>query len=85
MHLGGAIRMHRARLGISQEEFARRTSLHRTAVGMLECGQTEPMLGTIVKLASALEVPLGSLLKGIEWNVDEKSFAFQDRKDARDK
>lgn len=85
VHLGGRIRAHRVRLGISQEELVLRTSLHRTEVGMIERGQREPRLGTIVKLATALEVPLGSLLTGIEWKVAAKSFAFEDRDDEQGK
>jgi transcriptional regulator with XRE-family HTH domain len=73
--------MRRVRLGISQEELARRTSLHRTEVGLLERGEREPGLGTIVKLAGGLEVPLGSLFTGIGWEVTEKNFSFEDRND----
>ena len=85
VHLGGTIRMHRRRLGISQEELACRTSLHRTEVGLIERGRREPRLGTIVKLAGGLEEPLGSLCAGIYWKVEEKTFAFQDRDDERGK
>ena len=67
MRLAQTIRMHRVQLGVSQEELARLTSLHRTAVGMLETGLSEPKLETIIKLAGALKVPLGSLLAGIDW------------------
>jgi transcriptional regulator with XRE-family HTH domain len=77
--------MHQRRLGISQEELARRTSLHRTAVGLIERGWREPRLGTIVKLVGGLEEPLGSLFAGIYWKVEEKTFAFQDRDDERAK
>jgi transcriptional regulator with XRE-family HTH domain len=69
--------MHRVGLGISQEELARRTSLHRTEVGMIERGQREPRLGTIIKLAGALETTAGSLLRGIKWKVEEKTFVFE--------
>lgn len=71
VHFGERVRTCRARLGISQEELGFRTSLHRTEVGLLERGLREPRLGTIVKLAGALKVPLGELLDGIDWKPDE--------------
>lgn len=83
LHLAGTIRKHRVRLGVSQEELARRTSLHRTEVSMLERGLREPRLGTIVMLAGALEVPFGALVAGIEWEVEGKTFAIEDRGDER--
>jgi transcriptional regulator with XRE-family HTH domain len=78
VHLGRTIRMRRAGLGISQEELAHRASLHRTEVGLIERGQREPKLGTIIKLAGALEASLGLLLAGIKWRVEEKTFIFED-------
>jgi transcriptional regulator with XRE-family HTH domain len=71
--------MHRVQLGVSQEEFARLTSLHRTTVDKLEVGLSEPKLGTIIKLAGALEIPLGSLFAGIDWSVGERTFIIEDR------
>jgi DNA-binding XRE family transcriptional regulator len=85
VYLGTTIRMHRVRLAITQEELARRTSLHRTEVGLIERGQREPRLGTIIKLAGALGAPLGSILTGIDWKVTEKAFVFTDRDDEHDK
>lgn len=85
VHIGKTLRWLRVRREISQEELARRTSLHRTEVGMIERGQREPRLGTIVKLAGALEVPPESLFEGMEWKVREKTFAFRDRDDERDR
>jgi transcriptional regulator with XRE-family HTH domain len=58
------------RAGISQEEFGEMTALHRTEIGLLERGEREPRLSTIIKLASALEVPLHGLVGGIDWNAD---------------
>jgi len=46
---------------------------------MLERGLREPGLGTIVKLSDALEAPLGSLLRGMEWSVGKKAFVIEDR------
>ena len=52
---------------LSQEQAAQRASLHRTAIGMLEHGERVPRIDTLVKLASALEVPSEDLLTGITW------------------
>jgi transcriptional regulator with XRE-family HTH domain len=70
VHFGKKLRLP-ARLGISQEELGFRTSLHRTEVGLLERGPREPKLNTMIKLAEALESPLGELLDGISWKPKE--------------
>lgn len=57
----------RRRAKLSQEELAVRASLHRTAVGMLERGERLPRIDTLVKLAGSLEVDVGELLGGLEW------------------
>jgi len=57
----------RERAGLSQEELGFRASLHRTEIGMLERGHRIPRIDTLVKLASALAVPPGDLLDGIDW------------------
>lgn len=59
------LRAQRARLRLSQEDLAQASSLHRTAIGMIERCERDPQLETIVKLARALEVPPASLLAGI--------------------
>jgi transcriptional regulator with XRE-family HTH domain len=43
------------------------TALHRTEIGLLERGEREPRLSTIIKLAGALEAPLHELVGGIDW------------------
>ena len=56
---------------LSQEELARRASLHRTEIGMLEHGQRSPRIDTIVKLAGALSIEAQVLLDGIHWTPSE--------------
>lgn len=53
--------------GLTQEELAIRASVHRTQVGLLESGQRQPRIDTLVKLAGALSVDAGALLEGIVW------------------
>lgn len=50
---------------LSQESLAERAGIHRTQVSMLELGQRQPMLETLIRLAGALEVSLATLLEGI--------------------
>lgn len=64
-----AINLRRARRkqGISQEELGFRCELHRTEISLLERGGREPRLGTIVKLAGALDTTPAELCAGIDW------------------
>jgi len=64
-----AVNLRQARLkkGISQEELGFRCELHRTEVSLLERGGREPRLGTIVKLAGALDTTPERLCAGISW------------------
>jgi transcriptional regulator with XRE-family HTH domain len=57
----------RKRADLSQEELGFRASLHRTEIGELERGVRLPRIDTVVKLAGALSVPPGDLLKGVAW------------------
>ncbi|HVQ57675.1 MAG TPA: helix-turn-helix transcriptional regulator [Solirubrobacterales bacterium] len=58
--------------GLSQEALAALCCLHRTEIGYLEGGKRVPRLDTVVKLATALEVPLDDFTEGIEWVRGEK-------------
>lgn len=69
LRFGDNLRMHRRRVGMSQERLAYLSQLHRTEVGPLENGRREPRLMTIVKLAGVLDVPPAALLAGIDWMV----------------
>lgn len=85
VHFGNRLRACRNRADISQEALGEMTGLHRTEIGLLERGEREPGLGTIVKLASALEAPLHELVGDIEWNPaggGPKGFEFRSLGDA---
>ena len=64
---GENLMIYRRRADLSQEELGFRASLHRTEIGELERGVRVPRIDTLVKLAGALSVPPGDLLKGIVW------------------
>jgi transcriptional regulator with XRE-family HTH domain len=71
------LRKARQRKQISQEELGFRCELHRTEISLLERGGREPRLGTIVKLAGALDSTPDELCGGIRWST--KSGRFQIR------
>jgi transcriptional regulator with XRE-family HTH domain len=64
---GENLMIYRRRAAFSQEELGFRASLHRTEIGELERGVRVPRIDTLVKLAGALSVPPGDLLKGVAW------------------
>jgi len=58
---GVAVRARRKQLGISQEELAERSDLHRTYVSDVERGSRNVSLENIARLALALELPIAEL------------------------
>jgi transcriptional regulator with XRE-family HTH domain len=68
------LRQARVKVGISQEELGNRCELHRTEISLLERAGREPRLGTIVKLAGALETTPGDLCAGVSWQPSKRRF-----------
>jgi transcriptional regulator with XRE-family HTH domain len=64
---GENLRRVRKREDLSQEKLARRASLHRTEIGLLEKGIRVCRIDTLIRLAGAMAVPPGELLDGIDW------------------
>ncbi|MBS1886000.1 MAG: helix-turn-helix transcriptional regulator [Actinobacteria bacterium] len=54
--------------GLSQEELAFRSAIHRTRISLLENGNRLPRFETVVKLAGALGVTPNDLVAGITWD-----------------
>jgi len=52
--------------GLSQEELAERSGLHRTYISFLERGQRNPTLTTIYKLASVLDINVRTFFEEVE-------------------
>lgn len=64
---GANLRRIRQRRRLSQEALAAKAQgLHRTEISLLERGEREPRLSTVVLLARALEVKVATLLAGTE-------------------
>jgi len=64
-HFGINLRWARERMGISQEALANDASVDRAAISVFERGRRDPNLRTVLRLARALEVPPGMLLRGV--------------------
>ena len=61
------LREHRKKKGISQEDLAEVSGLHRTYIGSVERSERNVTLSTLHSLAAALKVSPNELL--IEWEV----------------
>jgi transcriptional regulator with XRE-family HTH domain len=62
---GKILAAERKRAGISQEELGFRAGVHRTEVSLIERGQREPRLETLLKLSRGLGVMPATLIEGI--------------------
>jgi transcriptional regulator with XRE-family HTH domain len=65
--VGPKIASRREQIGLSQEELADLSGLHRTAISLLELGKRAPRIVTLFVIAGVLEVSPSDLLAGIYW------------------
>ncbi|MCU1462834.1 MAG: transcriptional regulator [Acidimicrobiales bacterium] len=63
--LGDRVRARRTELGLSQEDLAAATGLHRTYVGSVERGERNISLLNIVRLADSLGIDPADLVRGL--------------------
>jgi transcriptional regulator with XRE-family HTH domain len=63
---GDRVRAERQRQGQSQEALAHRSGIARAYIGSLEAGERNPSLDTIARLAAALSVDAGELVRGVQ-------------------
>lgn len=68
---GAHIRKLRIERGMSQEQLAERAQVHRTYIGMLERGEKNATITTLVKISTALNVSINQLFSW-ENNDDTK-------------
>jgi transcriptional regulator with XRE-family HTH domain len=72
---GQRLRELRAEGGVSQDQLARRTGIHSTAIGRFERGAREPRLRSILRLADGLGVRPGRLVDDLgEHRLTPKEF-----------
>ena len=64
--LGERVRALRKEKGYSQEGFADACGLHRTYMGSVERGETNPTLSSLATIARALKVSTSKLLEGVD-------------------
>ena len=62
-NLGENLRAARMRLELTQEQVAERSGVHATEVSRIEAGKRDPQVSTVERLAAAVELPPGQLLK----------------------
>lgn len=67
---GVALRRLRIDAGLTQEQLGFEAELRRTYVSVLELGQQQPSLTTIVKLARALKITAAGLISQVEAELE---------------
>ena len=68
--LGNNIRAIRKKTQMSQEDLAFASRLDRTYMGGIERGERNVAVINLCKIAAALAIKPGQLLKGIQWSFD---------------
>ena len=63
---GKRVRRRRLELGLTQERLAERAGMHFTYIGSIERGLRNVSLLNIVRLARALKIDAGDLLRGLK-------------------
>jgi len=63
IQLGRRVRRLRKAQKISQEELADKAGVHRTYMGKIERGESNPPVYTVYKISKALKTPLPELFK----------------------
>ncbi len=66
VEFGDRVRTARQNLGLSQEALAYKASINRTYIASLEAGRRNPSLDLMARLALALDVDLGAIVKGLQ-------------------
>lgn len=63
---GRVLQRHRRAKGLSQERLAIVSRLDRTFISLLERGQRQPSLSTLLRVAKALDVSAADLVSQVE-------------------
>ncbi len=66
------IKYHRAKLGLTQEELAKKAGVNRAHLANIEREALNPSVKTIDKLAKALGVPASALLQSAEYPSEDE-------------
>ncbi len=68
INFGIHLRKIRIERGFSQEVLAAKAGLHRTYIGMLERGEKNITLNSMLKISRALKIEISMLVEGIDTN-----------------
>jgi len=71
LQVAASIRMLRQKSGLSQRQLAMRMQVPRTYVSKIENEKAMPTLSSLQRLATALEVSVGDLLKGSNRTLED--------------
>ena len=80
---GKVLRRLRTEAGYTQEQFGFEADLRRSYVSILELGQQQPSLTTILKVAKALRFPAQDLIGLVEGELEAASHTKKARGIAR--
>ncbi len=72
LQVAAAIRMLRQKSGLSQRQLALKMQVPRTYVSKIENEKAMPTLSSLQRLATALEVSMGDLLKGSSRTLEDE-------------
>jgi transcriptional regulator with XRE-family HTH domain len=67
-----AVRIHRQRLSLSQDEFASLCNLHRTYIGGIERGERNIGILNVFVIAQTLKVTAAELIRTTEQFLEDK-------------
>jgi len=81
--IGGRLRIVRIEKGMSQGDIEKRTGLLRSYLSRVENGHTIPSVGTLRKIAAALDVPMAELVDASEKDARAADSFLGDKRQAR--
>jgi len=75
-HFARNLAFYLKQAGLTQEDLAARSEIHRTQAGKLVNGEQVPRLDTVVKLAGALGVSVADLTEGMAFQPAAQTGEF---------
>jgi len=75
-HFAHNLAFYLKQAGLTQEDLAARSEIHRTQAGKLVNGEQVPRLDTVVRLAGALGVSVADLTEGIAFQPAAQAGEF---------